>query len=148
MLSVVPPPFRSSFHRTPRCVETETDLAAFLLAFFLSLLFQFADLAVAFWLLLARCLLQTYIQKRCSFFLITIFEGYLRPLNNQWIFKSIYDPNGFILLLRLPSKILTQMEASRTCILWLSMKAVTEEGMGNGEHDPHFGIISWLISGA
>lgn len=29
-------------------VETETDLAAFLLAFFLSLLFQFADLAVAF----------------------------------------------------------------------------------------------------
>lgn len=40
------------------------------------------------------------------------------------------------------------MEASRTCILWLSMKAVTEEGMGNGEHDPHFGIISCLISGA
>lgn len=38
------------------------------------------------------------------------------------------------------------MEASRTCILWLSMKAVREEGMGNGEHDPHPGSISWLIS--
>lgn len=41
-----------------------------------------------------------------------------------------------------------QMEASRTCVLWVSMKAVLEEGMGDGEHDPHLGIISWLISGA
>lgn len=41
-----------------------------------------------------------------------------------------------------------QMEASRTCVPWVSMKAVTEKGMGNGEHDSHLGIIRWLISGA
>lgn len=40
------------------------------------------------------------------------------------------------------------MEASRTCVLWVSVKAVREEGMGNGEHDLHLGIISWLIGGA
>lgn len=43
---------------------------------------------------------------------------------------------------------MTQVEALRTCVLWVSMKAVTEEGMGNGEHDSHLGIVSWLISGS
>lgn len=40
------------------------------------------------------------------------------------------------------------MEDSRTCDRWLSVKAITEEGMGSGELDSHLGIISWLISGA
>lgn len=137
----------SSFYHTPRCHWDRKWLSCFLISILFDLIISVCWFRVAFWLVLARCFLQTCIKKICSIIIIIIIIDYLRPLNNQWVFKWVYGPNGFILL-RLPSKILTQMEASRTCVLWVSVKAVREEGMGNGEHDLHHGIISWLISGA
>jgi len=35
---------------------------------------------------------------------------------------------------------MAQMGAPKTCVLWVSVKAVREEGKGNVVHNPYLGI--------